>query len=107
MLLAIITFTSVILSGLYQSVLSSDTQRAYIKIAFIVFPLGILYMTAITTITSIESHFAVYVIALILLIYATVCLIYFVKISKLRQATYFENVKHKKTGGDKTKPSLR
>ena len=103
-LLAIITFTSVILSGLYQSALSSDTQGAYTKIAFIAFPLGILYMTALTTITSIESHFAVYVIVLFLFIYATVCLIYLVKISKLRQATYFENVKYKKQG---TKQNLR
>lgn len=95
-LLAMITFTSIILSGLYQSALSSDTQRAYTKIAFIAFPLGVLYMTALTTITSIESYFFVYVIGLFLFIYAIVCLIYLVKISKLRQSTYFENVKYKK-----------
>ena len=94
-LLAIMTFTSVILSGLYQSALSGDTQIAYTKIAFIAFPLGILYMTALTIITSNELYFVVYVI---LFIYTTVCLIYLVKIAKLRQATYFEDVKYKIQG---------
>lgn len=95
-LLSILTFISVILSGLHQSVFSSDMQNAYTRIAFIALPLGFLYMTSVTVITSIEPYFFPYVIALVLFIYATICLIYLMKIAKLRQATYFENVKHKK-----------
>ncbi|MCR1897492.1 hypothetical protein NSA47_00615 [Irregularibacter muris] len=97
-LLAIMTFISVILSGLYQSALSGDTQSAYTMIAFRAFPLCILYMAGLTAITRIELHFAVYVMGLFLFIYVAVCLIYLVKIAKLRQATYFENVKYKKRG---------
>lgn len=94
-LLAIMHFLTIILGGLYQSTLSGDTQMAYTKIAFLTYPASILYMAGITSITVNKSDYIGVVLLLFLFLYAGIAMIFSVKIARIKQQTYFENVKYR------------
>lgn len=92
-LLALMNFAATVLGGLYQSALSGDTRIAYSRVSLIAFPMGILYMVALTALTVVGTEESPLVLIIFLAIYGVIAALFAVMTLRLRQHTYFQKVR--------------
>ena len=95
---AICNFSTISVVGVYLSALSGDLRTANSKVALAAYPFGLLFIVFLSVVFLNDVIITVITGGIFLLIYFGVLLVYGVKISKMKQSHYFENVKIKKTG---------
>ena len=95
-LLALMNFAATVLGGLYQSALSGDTRTAYSRVSLIAFPMGIIYVVALTTLSFVGREERLLVLTIFLALYGVIAALFAAMIARLRQHTYFQKVRFSK-----------
>lgn len=94
---AIFIFSAIAIAGVHASATSADTRAANTRVSRIVYPFGLLFTVYITVVATID-YLPAFIVGLILvLICLGVIVVYAIKVLKMRQSDYFENLKVKKT----------
>ncbi|MBE5968320.1 MAG: hypothetical protein E7255_15430 [Lachnospiraceae bacterium] len=98
LIFAICNFSAISLIGVYLSALSGDLRTANSKVALAVYPFGLLFLVFLSVVFLNDVIIAVITgVALILICFGAI-MATAIKLSKMKQSDYFENVKIKKTG---------
>lgn len=94
----ILSFAVISVAGAYASVRSADSHIASRKLSGVAYPLGLLLIVTLTVVMASDSVTALFMCAALALAYLYVMAIYMVRVLRMRQADFFENVKMKKPG---------
>lgn len=97
-LLALMNFTTTALGGLYQSALSGDTRIAYSRVSLIAFPMGIIYVVALSALSTVGHEERWLVLAVFIAVYGVIAALFAIMIVRLRQHTYFQKVRFSRRG---------
>jgi len=93
----LLTFIVISIAGSYASAKSADSLTANSKVSRIAYPFGLLMIIYITVVFTADPIPTLVTSAILTLVYLCVLLAYTAKISKMKQADYFENIKIKKS----------
>lgn len=91
----ILNFITISIVGIYISAKSSNLRTANSKISKVVYPLGLLLMIFLSVVFLNDLISTIVIAILLITIEFCLMLIYIIKISKMRQFDYFENIKTK------------
>lgn len=94
--LAIFSFCAICCAGVYTSATSGDLRTANSRISLIAYPLGLLFFVYIAVVAAVDFLPALIISGGLALLYLVVILFYAVRISRMKQSDYYENIKLKK-----------
>ena len=95
MALAVLTFGTISIAGVYSSALSGDLRTANSKITLIAYPLGLLFIVFLSVTLLSGALVTAVVGAAIAVIFVLFILRYTIRIKRMNQSRYFENIKIK------------
>ena len=93
---SVLNFSAISIAGTYASATSADSRTANSKVSRIAYPLGLLLIVYLSLVFLAQPVVAFITGISLMFIYLCAIVIYMVKVSKMKQADYFENVKIKK-----------
>lgn len=93
LLLSILNFMAISILGIYISAKSIDSRTANSKISRIAYPFGFLFIIYLSIVFLLERISVLFITFFLALVYFFIVILYIVKVSKMRQFSYFENIK--------------
>ncbi|MGL5437917.1 MAG: hypothetical protein ACRDBO_21490 [Lachnospiraceae bacterium] len=93
---SILNFSAISIAGIYSSATSADSCTANSKVSRIAYPFGLLLIVYLSLVFLAQPIVAFIACNALMFLYLCTIITYMVKVSKMKQADYFENVKIKK-----------
>lgn len=93
LLLSILNFISISIAGTYASATSGDSRMAGSRVSRIVYPFGLLLIVYFSIVSLEQMIPALFAGLIIMLIYLCPAIVYAIKVLKMKQDGYFENIK--------------
>lgn len=94
---SILNFSAISIAGTYASATSADSRTSNSKVSYIAYPLGLLLIVYLSFVFLAKPVVASITGIALMFIYLCTIITYMVKVSRMKQADYFENVKLKKS----------
>lgn len=95
--LAVFNFSTISIAGVYTSATSADLRTANSRISILAYPFSLLFIAYIPLLISLDFFPVLIISVILLLLYFCVIIIFVVKVNKMKQSKYFENIKIKKS----------
>jgi len=95
MLIALLNFSAISIAGVHVSATSGDLNVANSRVSRIAYPLGLVFLAYLPIVTILDFLSALIVSLVLLGFYLFIIIVTVIKIGKMKQADYFENIKIK------------
>lgn len=93
--LAILNFSAISIAGVHVSATSGDMRVANSRVSRVAYPLGLIFLIYLPVMASLDLLSAIVVSLILCCFYICFIVVYAIRISKMKQASYYENIKIK------------